>query len=275
MKKQFLLLPLLAIAVISCEKSNNQDVVKQTQLQEIRQNAQSLSHIHDSLLNSLLQAETSQAPLYVSSNPSATGIINFENAFDLIQSVVGVRPYVVNNSDIARMRVGASDDAPLVNLDSEEFRLSDYGRSQITTSYLAEVDELLNDSTLSITQIQEGIAKLQFQIQNDVLANLSDITDFMNGTEILKGSIGIWNGIPASKISLYGGPQYASGLSRWSFWKKLGFVAAADAVGGVLGWFLGGFIVIQGQTVYVPAGPSGVMVSAALLSYMAAKMVGW
>ena len=66
-----------------------------------------------------------------------------------------------------------------------------------------------------------------------------------------------------------------SSVRDWSFWKKLGFVSAADAVGGVLGLFLGGYIVVNGILVYLPAGATGMVGGAAALSYIAAKMVGW
>ncbi len=272
MKKVYFLLPLVAILVFSCEKADDQVDQKQKQLQEISLKANMISQVHDSLLHLLLKEDTLN-PSLVSSEQQTESNFNLENSFDIIEKVVGVRPYVVTNSQIAMMRVGLENVLPQVNLDNDELNLGAYGRSAITVEYLSKVDLLLKDSTMGIVQIQEGIKVLQQSIQNDSKASLNDIEDFMNGTEILKGSLDIWN--TSNKVNQTNGMMYASGLKSWSFWKKLGFVAAADAVGGVVGWFLGGFIIIQGQTVYVPAGPSGVMVSAALLSYMAAKMVGW
>ncbi len=274
MKKLIFLLPVVAFSFYSCEKSENQEVFKQEQLLEIKQNAQKLSQIHDSILN-LLLSEDSSMPSLVNSEFIPESNFNMDASFDLIEKVVGVRPYTVSGSHLGMMKVGVDSSTPQVNLDTEAFNLSDYGRTELTANYLEKVDALLRDSTMSVTQIQNRIDELQILIQTDPLATLLEIEDFMNGTEILKGSLGIWDS-EGNKVKVYnGGPMYASNLKKWSFWKKMGFVATADAVGGVVGWFLGGFLVIQGQTVYVPAGPSGVMVSAALLSYMAAKMVGW
>ena len=59
------------------------------------------------------------------------------------------------------------------------------------------------------------------------------------------------------------------------FAQKIAFVSAADAVGAVAGSFVGGYIIIKGVPVYIPAGPQGAAAGLAILSFVAAKMVGW
>jgi len=121
------------------------------------------------------------------------------------------------------------------------------------------------------------ISEIQTKISLDPNATLDDIKVFYNTTEILKGSLSLWNNensmnqVKMNNMGIY----YAKPLSKWSFWAKLGFVAAADALGGVLGTFAGGIVTVGGVPMYVPSGPTGTVAGAAALSYIASKMVGW
>ena len=95
--------------------------------------------------------------------------------------------------------------------------------------------------------------------------------------EILKGSMNLWNlyGEDAISFGSDSGIMFSKSMTKWSFFKKLAFVAAADAVGAIVGHFLGGYLIINNVPVYVPAGPQGSIVGLATLSVIAAKMVGW
>lgn len=279
MKKYILsLIAIVTFTFVSCEKNEVTESTNQDAIEAIKSNAVKISNSHDSLILEMLNVEKQKIRQKIKSSNGTTTELNMNEVLDVIEEVTGIRPIILSNSISAkRMTKSTSEnDNMAIDFDVDNLSLSEYANSEILKKYLNSIDKISQDSTITTANKHNLINVTQDEILQDPIATLTDKEIFFNLTEILKGSLSLWN----NELSNNKNKQNVSGLyltkpSNWGFFKKVGFVAAADALGAILGTFLGGVVVINGVPMYVPAGPSGTAVGAAMLSFIAVKMVGW
>ncbi|MDD2284057.1 MAG: hypothetical protein PHQ11_01460 [Paludibacter sp.] len=281
MKKVFVGITLMGIVLSSCEKQEDSqtrnDVVNR---QKIFIAANELSVKHDSLLVEMLLTWDEKVKCN-SLGTSGSGNMNIElhDVFEVIEAVTGVKSEVVKDKKPSRQLVDNinDDDLPMYDFDQEVIRLAHYVNSSDVQGYFDAADQVVLDSTLNVSEKILQINEIQEEVKSDLDLTLVDFENFMNSTEVLKGSLLLWNNYagPAWSKQKVTGIMRAKPITKWSFFAKLGFVAAADAVGAVTGTFIGSYIVINGVPVYIPAGPQGACAGLAILSFLAAKMVGW
>ena len=280
MRKIFVVIAILMVIFSSCEK---QDVAslnqKETKKEQIISNALRLSEDHDSLLTRLLLSEK-QVVCQKAKSLTTKNSLELNEIFDIVEEVTGVRPIVVESFGEAKQFCKAnnnSDDYPVFNFDEENIRLSGHTNSPAIGKYLELVDYILQDSLLSVQERLSQICEVQNNVKKDSLLSLVDFENFFNTTEVLKGSMTLWkNHYDETPEEQNANTMYkAKPLKKWSFFAKLAFVAAADAVGAVLGTFMGGFLIVNGVPIYIPSGPQGACVGLATLSVIAGNMVGW
>ena len=279
MKKIFYIFALVAFTLASCNNKEDLKPSNQIEIERIKQNAKSISLSHDSLVLEMIKVEKQKIKQKLKSTSNVVTNLNLSEVCDVIEEVTGVRPIILgNSSSVKQMSKSSNDDDNLsISYDVEKLNLSDYATSDILSDYFEQIDYVNQDSSKTITEKINLISGIQIKISQDSKATLNDIEIFYNTTEILKGSLSLWyneNSMNEVKQSI-SGIYYAKPITKWSFWAKLGFVAGADALGGVLGTFLGGVVTVGGVPMYVPSGPTGTVTGAAALSYIATKMVGW
>lgn len=279
MNKIFYIFACVALTLASCNNTEDLKPSNQNEIERIKQNAKSISLSHDSLVLEMIHVEKQKIKQKLKSTSNVETNLNLSEVCDVIEEVTGVRPIILGNlSSVKQMyRSSNSDENMSINFDVEELNLSDYATSEILADYFKQIDYIKKDSSNTISEKINLISEIQIKISQDSKATLNDIEIFYNTTEILKGSLSLWNNENSTNLvkQSTSGIYYAKPLSEWSFWAKLGFVAAADALGGVLGTFVGGIVTVGGVPMYVPSGPTGTVVGAASLSYIASKMVGW
>lgn len=279
MKNLFLVFSMMMLVLTSCEKNKEveaqlQDSEKNTLLVE----AKELSAEHDYYVSEILsyidENKMQKAKGYENSDRIAMEVV-----FDAIEKVSGVRPIVLeeSSSNEGFARIKAIDNLPVYDFDENFMNLSDYNSSEVLDSYYVRIDDTVNNEQLSIEEKIININSIQREVSNNKLVNKLDIQNFLNTTEVLKGSIDLWSSyVKVYDIENLGSKvMQAKPVTQWSFVAKLAFVSAADAVGAIVGDFIGGYIIIKGVPVYVPAGPQGSVIGLATLSVIAAKMVGW
>lgn len=280
MKKIFIIITIQAIIFSSCDK---QEVGLRTKQNADRDlviyKSLKLSEDHDSLLTELLRKEK-QVVRQKAKSLSKDTRLEMNEIFDVIEEVTGVRPHIVASPDEIKQlskASGAGENSPVFNFDDENISLSEYGNSAAIRRYLERVDLILKDSLKNVQDQILRISAVQEEVRQDPFLDNTDLENFFNTTEVLKGSMMLWNnhyqGIQAKQDA--NSMLKAKPLKQWSFFAKLGFVAAADAVGAVLGTFVGGFLIVNGVPVYIPSGPQGACVGLATLSLIAGNMVGW
>lgn len=280
MKKIFVKIVIMAMIFSSCEKQEVAELNRRTvDKDQIVSEALRLSQQHDSLLTQLLLSERKIIRQKVKSSANDESL-DLDEIFDVIEEVTGVRPFVVKSSDEAKQFSKANnngDDYPIFNFDENNISLSGYAKSLTVGMYLELVDIILQDSLLSVSEKISRICDVQNDVKRDSMISLADFENFFNTTEVLKGSMTLWNNHYSESADQQNvNPMFkAKPLKQWSFFAKLGFVAAADAVGAVLGTFMGGFLIVNGVPIYIPSGPQGGCVGLATLSVIAGNMVGW
>lgn len=264
----------------SCEKHEITALTKQkTDKDKIVANALKLSEDHDSLLMKFLLKKQQLVQQRVKGRTMSAGL-KLTEIFDVVEEVAGVRPYIVEPSEKVKQAIKSksrNDEFPVFNFDENYINLAAYTNSESTGRYLKEIDAVLQDSLLSVAERIAQIMSIQQKVKSDPFITINEFENFYNTTEVLKGSMIIWNK-QNDEISDEKGicPIYkAKPIKQWSFFAKLAFVAAADAVGAVLGTFIGGFLVVNGVPIYIPSGPQGACVGLATLSLIAGNMVGW
>lgn len=280
MKKNVLFIFLFACVFFSCDNVTVPDEIHSTDIASIRETALNLSQTHDSLVLAMLVEEKKSIAQKANSVEPAHNALNREKTLEIIHDVIGIRPVIVSDQEKPykiNQSATNTEGFPVINFDTDQISLATYASSTFSSDYLKKVDAILADNTLCIEEKIEAITVIQETACSDEKASLSDIESIMFGTEILKGSLQLWSNEPDFQISPspMEGRFAVNALSKWSVWRKLGFVAAADAIGGVLGFWFGGYITVQGVTMWFPPGPGGVAASAAGLSFIAARMVGW
>ena len=279
MKKLIYIVAFVAFTLVSCDKNDNLKSSNQIAIEQIKQNAKAISSSHDSLVLEMINVEKQKIKEKIKSTNNVNSNLNLTEICDVIEEVTGVRPIVLGNMSTTKQLSKSmnNDDDLSINFDVDKLELAEYATSDIITEYLKLLDYIKQDRAKTTSEKNNLISEIQTKISLDPNATLDDIKVFYNTTEILKGSLSLWNNensmnqVKMNNMGIY----YAKPLSKWSFWAKLGFVAAADALGGVLGTFAGGIVTVGGVPMYVPSGPTGTVAGAAALSYIASKMVGW
>lgn len=245
------MLVLLAMVFIasSCTKENTTEFGK-----EIKTSASEFSRQHDRYLKEMLEYQAKAFPQKTE--------LTMSDVLDVIENVIGVRPVVLEDT------TQLSSTCVVMNLDADTINLADYSTSSKIESYLSSVDQILlnldeNDSLTSVYQLLDGI-------ESSVMADNQTTDDeketVVNAVEVLKGSLVLWNNYlddDAAKVN----PQ------NWPRWKKVLFISAADAIGAVLGYFVGTYIRVMGVYISIPPGLVGAAAGAAAVSYLASVYV--
>lgn len=282
--KNFICLPLTALVLsfVSCEK-NTEVATSTTDLSpairtELQQEAQKFAKKHDQLVYEMLSLDNE---LLMKRSPAVSEMSERErldHVLTVIYRVTGVKPVIVEQQS-AKVSAAVSSDDPdyyWVNLDADEISLAPYAATEKGLQYLSVVDDIVQNQESSVDEKVLLLDEVLKEVALDEILPKSEMERVLTSVEVLRGSLILWNDYLTQETPAYYAPgiQKAS-IRNWSFGKKLAFVAAADAVGGVLGFFLGGYITVGGVPIYMPAGPTGMVLSAAALSYIAASMVGW
>ena len=273
MKKIIYLFAFVVITLVSCEKN---EVVKSShtdQIENIISKAVTLSNTHDSLVLEMLELEQQKVRQKTKSTDNLNSRLNLNEMLDVIEQVTGIKPIVLNseNADLMKIKSNTSGSSPIVNLDNNFIKISDYSNSEITKKYLECIDDLLQDSEYnSYDIIVSEISKVQNDIITDMNASLDDIQLVINSTEVLKGSLHIWDGVlPNNYNRASGSMSFINGALDWPRWLKWVFVGAADAVGATITWHTGATLTINGVPIYLPPGPVGAAGGAAAVSALA------
>lgn len=229
----------------SCTKENTTGSGK-----EIKTSASEFSRQHDRYLQEMLEYQAKTFPQKTE--------LTISDVLDVIENVIGVRPVVLEDT------TQLSSTCVVMNLDADTINLADYSASSKIESYFSSVDQILlnldeNDSLTSVYQLLDGI-------ESSVMADNQTTDDeketVVSAVEVLKGSLVLWNNYlddDAAKIN----PQ------NWPRWKKVLFISAADAIGAVLGYFVGTYISVWGVYISIPPGLVGAAAGAAAVSYLA------
>ena len=278
--KSFICLFLLAglFIVTSCDKNVEESVPEVIMPQAIHAKAKKFSSEHDQLVYQMLAYDSQMLLQRMSSDLPEQSVDLLDHMLNVIHEATGVMPIVADRRAQRILSAAANDNADYywVNLDVEELSLASYSNTELSAQYMGVVDEILLRSDYGVEKKLSAFEDLSVEVLQDVRLSADEMERVLTALEVLKGSLILWNDVAADDSSV----RFAPGAMKvkvhnWSFLKKLAFVSAADAVGGVLGFFLGGYIVVNGVPIYLPAGGTGMVVSAAVLSYIAAKMVGW
>jgi len=270
---------LIAFTLVSCDNNDNLQSSYQIAIEKIKQNAKEISLSHDSLVLKMIKIEKQKVKQKIKSTDNEGINLNLTEICDVIEEATNVRPIVLGNISPEKQKSKSSntDKNLSINFDVDKLDIADYATSDMMAKYLKQIDIIKQDSAIAIAEKLDLISEIQTKILKDPNATLVEIEIFYNITEILKGSLILWNSENSQSKAKQNisGIYYAKPLTQWSFWAKLGFVAGADAIGGVLGTFTGGIVTVGGVSIYVPSGPTGTVAGAAALSFIASKMVGW
>jgi hypothetical protein len=281
MKKIFVSLFFFTLLFSACEKKDsvqsNENPITEQDMSVV---AKELSKQHDIILTEMLAAYQEQfkqkAPQL---NDGENHTFNPAQVFEVIEAVTGVKPEIITGSaSVNQFKVPATENnLPTYDFDQEEINLSLHANSVLLKPYFDEVDLIVNDCMIDVNDKIIKISTLQQDAQTDEELSCFELENFMNSTEVLKGSLLLWGDFVDDDaiVKNSNGIMYAKSPTEWSLFKKIAFVAAADAVGAVAGTFVGSYIIVNGVPVYIPAGPQGAAAGLAILSFIAAKMVGW
>lgn len=268
----------MSLLLSSCEKNAVDQASTSNQRDLISEQARQFSIQHDRLVQQMVLLDEE---LLMQRSPSQGELTPDEiraHWLSVIEQVTGVKPVVADrqSSKVLAAEEGSDPANYWVSLDVEEITLAEYAVSEAATTYLGAVDDLVQNEGLSLDEKQLMLQQVIDEVKSDESLPLTETERILTAVEVLKGSMSLWSEFQSTTppMSVGTGMMKAS-IQNWSFWKKLGFVSAADAVGGVLGLFMGGYIVVNGVPIYLPAGTIGMVGGAAALSYIASKMVGW
>ncbi len=259
---------IFVVGLGSCEKKElnyqEDELVekKDVNIQAIKEQAYIFSNTHDVMIYEMLELDAIKLEEKIKKTNNKNAVLDKEDLFDVIEEVIGVRPIILTDDMLNEVNV------PIFNLDVEQIKLSDYAKTEIAEKYLSSVDEIMQNKELDIFNKTQQINKIQDEIINDNKATVSDIENVLTSTETLKGSLILWS----NEFGNISKDKWSPTL--WPVWKKLAFIAASDALGGVIGYYVGGAITIDGETVYIPP-PYGGVAFAVLFSYFAVHYVGW
>lgn len=282
MRNLILIVSLVAFTLVSCDKTNETMV----QLHNEEKNAaivaaKKLSERHDffvkEILSNMDHLQIQKAKALDNSKERTMEVI-----FDAIEITTGIRPVILSECALANGIAKLKEiDKQVIDLDRSDFSLSAFNTSSNLDNGLKKVDKIIREETPSVEEKIDRLEQIQEEMFDDATVSLTDYTKFLNSTEVLKGSIQFWNEYAETQEQSGKNPNSnneqnpTNAMEKWSFLAKLAFVASADAVGAVIGCFLGGYLTVNGIPIYIPAGPEGSVVSLAVLSVIAANMVGW
>ncbi len=256
---------LISIGFVGCKKETEiQDLQKQEDFNQIKKKATAFSQEHDNLLKQLLRVDSIKLVAKREKTKNKKAVLNMNEQLDLIQEVCGHRPIKITAKEM--LSITQKDNVPIYNLDTRQIIFADYTKDKVLKKYFSLIDKLIQNKTINSNEKIKQINDIQQIVKKDNTIEQVDVERFLESTEVLKGSLVLWSEEDKTLTDF-------KGVNSWPLWKKLAFVASADAIGGVVGYFLGGIIVVDGQSLYVPP-PAGV-VMAVSLSYIAAKFVGW
>ncbi|KAB2826282.1 MAG: hypothetical protein BGP01_02110 [Paludibacter sp. 47-17] len=267
----------MGLLLVSCEKSSDSQVEKKNESAGLLEKARQFSKQHDQLVLQMMELDKELLRKGVSSAIGSAGGRLREQVLQVVFQVTGIKPEIADPGSQKVLQASSGDPGYFwVSLDTDAISLAPYAESSTGLQFLGSVDDLVEDQNLSLEEKLDRLELLSAEAANNTQLGTAEMERVLTTIEVLKGSLQLWSSFPEQAPSL----SPAQGLMKvsirdWSRWKKLGFVAAADAVGGALGFFLGGYIVVNGVPVYLPAGPTGLAGTAAALSFIAAKMVGW
>jgi hypothetical protein len=276
MKKISYLFVLSVIMLVSCERNEVAKSDDYAVIESIKSKAKELSNKHDSLVIEMLKLEKCKRYQKAKSTSNQEAKLNLNEMLDVIKEVTGVTPVLLNTDDpddteLNKVKSNITGSTPVINLDSEFVSMSDYANSDLSKKYLECVDQLLQHSEFkSYEHIVSEITAVQNEILADANASNEDIQLVMNATEVLKGSLKIWeNVLPTDYNQVRGSRFLVSSALKWPRWLKWVFIGAADAVGGSIAWFSGATITIMNVPIYLPPGPVGAAGGAAAVSVLA------
>lgn len=282
--KNFICLSLTALVLsfVSCEK-NTEDATSTTGLSpavrtELQQEAKKFSKQHDQLVYEMLSLDNALLMKRSPADGEMSELERLNHVLTVIYRVTGVRPVLVEqqSAKVSEAVSGDNTDYYWVNLDADEISLAPYAATDQGLQYLGVVDDIVQNPDISVEEKVQQLDEVQQEVALDATLPEAEMERILTSVEVLRGSLLLWNDYLTSNTPVDNAPgMQKANIRDWSLGKKIAFVAAADAVGGVLGFFLGGYITVGGVPIYMPAGPSGMVLSAAALSYIAASMVGW
>lgn len=276
MKKISYLFVLSVITLISCERNEIAKSNDYALIESIKSKSKELSNRHDSLVIEMLKLEKYKKYQKAKSTNNQETKLSLNEMLDVIQEVTGVTPVMLNaddpdNTELNKVKSSITGSNPDINLDSEFVSMSDYANSDLSKKYLECVDQLLQHSEFkSYEHIVSEITAVQNEILADANASNEDIQLLMNATEVLKGSLKIWENVLPTDYNQVSGPGFlVNSALKWPRWLKWVFIGAADAVGGSISWFSGATITIMNVPIYLPPGPVGAAGGAAAVSVLA------
>ncbi|GAB1415621.1 hypothetical protein MASR2M117_10270 [Paludibacter sp.] len=282
MKRVLFSIVCLTIILSSCDKQDiNNNVSDDLNRNYIEIAANELSLKHDSIVLRLLENNDSRAILKISEVGDNQNFVTGNNLsvnFDMIEKITGVKPEIISNQGFSNYQIQkvAEQEMPVFDFDQQNLNLSDYTDSQNLDLYLKAIDDILQSEEANVDVKIQSINDIQQEAKSNQSLNTDDYMKFINTTEVLKGSLILWSKYASEDCSVKESIKMrAKSPTQWSFAAKLAFVAAADAVGAVAGTYIGGYIIVSGVPIYIPAGPQGTVAGLATLSFLAAKMVGW
>lgn len=228
----------------SCEKQEKDAVVN-----NIKSNAVEFSKQHDRYVKEILDYQAVAFPKKAD--------ITIDDILDMIEGVFGERPEIVVNLD------QISNDAKVIDFDSERMKFVDYATSERIESYLSSMDEIIEnmEGDVDLTSIYQMLDEIENQALADKKTTTKDKETVATTVEVLKGSLALWNDY-----------MYENGDAKgtWPRWKKVLFIAAADAIGAAAGYFTGScFLTIWNITLPIPPGIVGAAAGAAVVSGIA------
>lgn len=268
----------MSLLLSSCEKSTVEQTSSQTERDVIAEQARQFSKQHDQLVYQMLSLDNALMLKRAPSDEAVNADQMRRHIVDVIHKVTGVMPVIMDqhSEKVAAAASGNDSDYYWVTLDTDEITLAQYALTEKSTRYLAVVDDIVQNEMLSLDDKLLQLQSVLNEVKADTELPLVEMERIFTAIEVLKGSLNLWSDFQSNApMQMKGTGMMKASVRDWSFWKKLGFVSAADAVGGVLGLFMGGYIVVNGVPIYLPAGAVGMVGGAAALSYIAAKMVGW
>ena len=268
----------MSLLLSSCEKNTDDQSTSQRERDVIAEKALRFSKQHDQLVYQMLSLDNALMLQRAPSDETLNADQMRTHIVEVIKKVTGVVPVIADPKLSKTAAAAAGDNAEYywVSLDTDEITLAQYALTEESTRYLAVVDDIVQNEMLSLDDKLLQLQSVLNEVKADTELSLVEMERVFTAIEVLKGSLNLWSEFQRTAPMLMKGAGVMKVSVRdWSFWKKLGFVSAADAVGGVLGLFMGGYIVVNGVPIYLPAGTIGMVGGAAALSYIAAKMVGW
>ncbi|MFK8045109.1 MAG: hypothetical protein AB8B72_06425 [Crocinitomicaceae bacterium] len=250
-----LFLALVGIGFASCEKDDTAKEIekgneRQTEVKELLVEAKSFSKEHDDhVLRVLNKIEEANLPSITEEN--------FSDYCNVIEEELDVKLDISSQMDSEFLKVDFAD---------EEIKLADYIEDKKAKEYLNKIDNLLFNSDGNIAKLIDEINALEIKLVAEKSIDLNTMRSTLNGIETLKGSLVLWTNYYNN------GDMTKSACQNWGKIKKALFVAAADALGALIGSF-GVTFVVNGTAIVIPPGFVGSAIGAGAVSVLAAMFV--